>query len=307
MGILTKHLAEEVPPLTSDVLERSGAPSAVRGVVMKALAKNRDERFSSIRELSDAIRALGTAAPEPAARMPTGGRKKTNWTGSVKLPEYDDSEDRAASKSNAALWIGGAVVVAAIIGGAAFMATRGGGEQAAAQPADAAVTAPTDAAAPTRTQPTEITVVVKTTPPGAEVRDVDGKVLGKTPYETTVPPDTEPEVVELHLDGYVPERFKLSFDGDATYKRKLTKARGSTRNMKPREVKVSRETKSEGTADKPKETRGTADKPKETKGTTDKPKETEGTADKPKGTPIKKCNPKINPDCDRLKTDFPPE
>ena len=53
MGVLTKHMFETPEPLGTHV----PVPSDVEALVMRALAKNRDERFQSMRELADALTA----------------------------------------------------------------------------------------------------------------------------------------------------------------------------------------------------------------------------------------------------------
>ena len=53
MGVLTKHMFEMPEPLGA----RVPVPSDVEALVMRALAKNRDERVQSMRELADALTA----------------------------------------------------------------------------------------------------------------------------------------------------------------------------------------------------------------------------------------------------------
>src|SRR5690606_28810835 len=78
MGILSKHLTEPTPEVTAEQLTAVGAPAPVAGILRKALAKDKSERFATIDELADAIRATigpaelgqarGRAAP---ARRPS--------------------------------------------------------------------------------------------------------------------------------------------------------------------------------------------------------------------------------------------
>jgi len=71
VGILMKHLHEE-PPLDDPLA--SAIPPGVREVIRRALAKERDGRYSSARELADALRAArigGEAAVRSGAALPT--------------------------------------------------------------------------------------------------------------------------------------------------------------------------------------------------------------------------------------------
>ncbi len=96
MAILTQHMVEPVPEISVDLLQRSGAPTGVLGIVEKALAKDRDERFSTIRDLAEAVAKVGapggTLAPvdkrstRDTALVGRSKRPSTHsaWTGSVR-------------------------------------------------------------------------------------------------------------------------------------------------------------------------------------------------------------------------------
>src|SRR5436853_3486691 len=102
MGILSQHLTELAPPVTPEALARVGAPPELAGVIAKALAKHRDERWATMDDFANAIRSLHGEAEQPvqgvavpraqsnvvqAAQPP--GRNKTKWTGNLNIPVDD--------------------------------------------------------------------------------------------------------------------------------------------------------------------------------------------------------------------------
>jgi len=80
MSTLTKHMFEPPDPLSNRVPNKNIPPALVE-IVMKALAKDRDQRFSTMQEMAEALEACertltsGAAVPSPAppvtATIPT--------------------------------------------------------------------------------------------------------------------------------------------------------------------------------------------------------------------------------------------
>jgi len=75
VGYLRMHMLEEPPPFRA-VAPDLGVPAAVESVVMKALAKDRDQRYASVLDFArELMRAAptspGTEAPEPIPQSPT--------------------------------------------------------------------------------------------------------------------------------------------------------------------------------------------------------------------------------------------
>ncbi|MCP4446217.1 MAG: serine/threonine protein kinase [Myxococcales bacterium] len=151
MAILTHHMVEPVPKICVELLKRSGAPTGVLGIVDKALAKDREERFSSIRELAEAVASVGEAygavATVPRGKRSTKetalvGRNKRpstrgNWTGSVReisdiVEEEADAVAAAAlevkSKPQGRLVLGAALALV-LAGGFAAATVFGGGDE----------------------------------------------------------------------------------------------------------------------------------------------------------------------------------
>ncbi len=283
MGILTQHLSAEVPPI-GEKLADSGAPLGIEAVVMKALAKDREERFQSIHEFAEAVRAVsGRARTAPVEDGAPIARKRTQWTGSVQLPEPDTTERERPSRG-APMLIGGALLLALLIGGGAFMLTRNG-DDAAATVTDAGlgqVLVEADARAAGSTAALEtVRVTIQSTPAGAEIRDANGKVLGKTPHALEDKKDAPRRSVTLFLQGHAPLAFDVEFGASETYRHTLTldnaraEVKGNNRGKKPTD---------------------SGKKP------TDSGKKPTDSGKKPP-----KCDPKINADCNRLKTTFPQE
>lgn len=71
-GYLGKHLHSPPPPLEAPGLHAGTGP-ALSGVVLRALEKNRDRRFSSAREFADALERVAPDATEILAKAPPDG------------------------------------------------------------------------------------------------------------------------------------------------------------------------------------------------------------------------------------------
>lgn len=158
MAILTQHMVEPVPEISVDLLARSGAPTGVLGIIEKALAKDRDERFSTIRDFAEAVAAVGTGgnsntvpgAKRSARETALVGRAKrpsthSAWTGAVRqisdiVEDVDQADAVAAaevdaqSTSKSRLVIGSIAALVLAGGGFAAATFMGGGDDTAKQP-----------------------------------------------------------------------------------------------------------------------------------------------------------------------------
>jgi serine/threonine-protein kinase len=265
MGVLSMHLTELPPTVSPEVLDSIGAPRALAGVIDKALEKDRNVRWQTIDDLANAVRevsgdpppadrssrmqAANVAAPATTTRAkpPTGAvvpqrqrpatmdqssRVKTQWTGSLVVPEVAAGESGSRpAKSKLPLIIGVAVV---LIGGgvAAFFATRKSSTPDAGQgsniasaaplnPGSAAVATGSGSAAPQPPPPPPppplpdmVTITLDSKPQGATVRDLKlDKDLGRTPLKVKLAGSHDPRNFAFHLHGY----------GDTTVEIPLTK------------------------------------------------------------------------------------
>jgi serine/threonine-protein kinase len=239
MGVLSLHLTEPPPVIPPEIFDTIGAPRELAAVIDRALAKDRNQRFSTIDELARAVRrasgdkptgpvvAQSSVAAPPSATM---GRVKTQWTGNLSVPEIEARPP--AQKSRLPLILGAIALVGGAAGVAAYLTTRGGGSPAGAA-TGSSVPAPPTPTAPTPPTNRTAPVVVPATPPplafewsqiridssptGADVKDLtNGKVIGHTPFSFKLRPSHTPRQFELHRKGYidavvevVPDREKL--------------------------------------------------------------------------------------------------
>jgi serine/threonine-protein kinase len=246
MGVLSLHLTEPPPVIPPEIFDSIGAPRELAAVIDRALAKDRNQRFSTIDELARAVRrasgdkATGPVVAQssvPAPPSATMGRVKTQWTGNLSVPEIEAGPP--ARKSRLPLILGAVVLIGGAAGGAAYLTTRGGGSPAGAatgSSTDSSVPAPAPPTTPALpTNPTTPPVVpaappsppplafewsqirIDSVPTGADVKDLtNGKVIGHTPFSFKLRPSHTARQFELHRKGYidavvevVPDREKL--------------------------------------------------------------------------------------------------
>ena len=143
MSVLTLHLMEPPPQIPLATLDAVGAPHELAAIITKGLAKDRNDRWSTIAEFASAIRALHGDEPMPghnaaqrpgratgaqaSVAMPAQSAKGTKpgdrWTGSVRVSDEPATAVVTGKRSKAPLFAAVAVVVAA--GGVgAYFATR---------------------------------------------------------------------------------------------------------------------------------------------------------------------------------------
>jgi serine/threonine-protein kinase len=235
MGILTKHIFEQpIPPtqMNPDV----GIPAEVEALVMKALNKERDQRFQSMAEMAAAIaqasgrmtRPTGDiAAIEPRIMATASGanppieRPLARPVGTA----GDLGEAAIYGSGRRSLIIVGVVVGLLIAGGVgAFLVLRGDGNAGPKTPppkeGSAKVVTPLapDAAPRVVTPPPKVPlrhlVTIRSKPADAEVFAADGSKLGKTPLELTLDHGTKPVVFTLRLAGYQDRKAEVTPDRD---------------------------------------------------------------------------------------------
>ncbi|MEO6955086.1 MAG: serine/threonine-protein kinase [Polyangia bacterium] len=183
MGVLTKHMFETPEPLGAHV----PVPSDVEAVVMRALSKNRDERYQSMRELADALTACsGTdvsihwnsevsgQAPAYTKQLSGVPGPDAQRTGSQAVPTSERSEE-APRRSRAPWYVGGGIIVAAGL----FLALRPHALPPVVAPITPPIVVPQTVEPPlVPVIPAVHTVTVTMNPPGGELWDGE-KLLGK--------------------------------------------------------------------------------------------------------------------------------
>ena len=136
MGILTKHMFE-APPAPSTIAPVSSIPPEVEAIVLKALQKDREYRFQSMRELMGAIDAVGTGAAAVSVVaedvvVPQGGetRFQTSSPTPTSMGGTGTQDDiKVPGKSGMGLLLGvGAVVLAGLGGLAVFLISNQEGD-----------------------------------------------------------------------------------------------------------------------------------------------------------------------------------
>jgi len=248
MGILSLHLTEPPPPIGPEILAEIGAPPEIELIIHKALAKGRAERWDTIDEMANAIRALHgedaqpvlestvprakSAAPRTtqAAAAPAA---RTQWKGSVSIPTEDDAPSAPAPKSKLPLILA-AVVAVAIVAVIVVVVAGGSKAEPAAPPGPTPIgssvsppgTPPpvTDSAVPAR-----VTISIDTVPQGAEIYDMTRKeVVGNTPFDFELPGSHDARRYTLKLAGYGGKMIELLPVEDVKYVGELKKVEGAS-------------------------------------------------------------------------------
>jgi serine/threonine-protein kinase len=234
MGVLTKHMFENPEPPSQRAPHANIAPD-VEAVCMKALAKDRDQRYQSMKELAVALEACaggdlsqawgneastpGGGLREPSQAFRAAGTAARNAVGAVGTPP-SSSPELTAPKQRAGLVIGGVVAVLLAGGAAAVVLTHKKPEPpkpVVTAPVEAPKPAPVVAAKPVEPpKPSSYTMSINTQPSGAEVFN-GAERLGVTPCNVALP--ASEKVVELTLKkrGYKDQTLKIVPDKDHDY------------------------------------------------------------------------------------------
>ncbi len=291
MGILSMHLTEEPPEVTPEQLAAVDAPPELAAVIARALAKDRDQRFSTIEELADAIRAIDQGvAPVPvqyegSARVQ---RKRTQWTGSVQIHDDDAQPEVGGKGKPVGLLVAGGLVLAALVGGGVFLLGRGGSEGKPGPETEEVAEQPeTPAADELAPVPDRINLVLGSKPEGAKIIEQStGQLLGETPLEYTMPGSRESRRYRVTLDGYQDKLIELIPDQDVEFDITLKKRTAGTAAAEPEVVKVPQ---------KPRVRRPVATKPVD-KPTKPEVKPSDKPTDKPEVKPTDKpTKPEVKP------------
>jgi len=222
MGILTKHLYEEPQPLREIVPE---LPEDLERVIMRAMAKNADERYQTMDELAEDLRRVQQGIAPAAVSF---ARTLAPSAFGAKVPA---ANNKGGSKLVPIL-LGALALVA---GGVGVVIALSGQEepppvvvaQPVAQPEPTDVAAHTGAGAqvapepdpePAAPEPPPMrTIAISSDPDGAEVWKGNA-LIGNTPIDLPVPTEGDPVEYELRYPGYQPKTFPIS---SATIAKKL--------------------------------------------------------------------------------------
>jgi len=207
--VLLMQLADAPMPPSQRAPE-AGITSQLEAVVLKALAKNREQRFQSMKDLALAL----CAAVDGDARAAWGGGVEQ----ATELPTVAPRAKRIAPARRARRWPLWAAAIA-LAGGAAAWAPwpRQPPAPAAvvASPAPAVVAPPAPAATPApRVAVSRITI--SSTPGEADVMRGPER-LGRTPVAFELPPTSEPFEVTLVKNGFKPAHVQVAPDRTREY------------------------------------------------------------------------------------------
>jgi serine/threonine-protein kinase len=268
MGILTKHMFE-VPRAPSSLVPDADIPLEVENIILKAMQKDRELRFANMREMAEAIEAVGTGAAavhvvsENIARPSTGEMAFTGSRAATTVPGVPGTMPPVAAtyeeprKSNKGLIfgiVGGLALVAAGIG--AFMAFGGDDTPVTAENDDAAVAAPPEKQVPETPEVVEpeeppkvkeIAVGTETVNYKITTKDPDGNLIeasildprdngsyGKTNTAEgiEVEKSTEPMELILKASGFEPLPIKIIPAQDKLFEHELQPVKKTTTQPK---------------------------------------------------------------------------
>jgi serine/threonine-protein kinase len=184
-------------------------PPAVEDVVMRAVAKNRDERFSTMGELATALEAAALAPTEPPRRH-RPATKPPREPSSVAAPlAISHVEDTAQVRVRRPLWPYALLALAVLSAGVAvavvILHSQKAEPVATVERRDAAVVALMPDAAAVAVAPPDAAIIAVTPPRDAGVREVRPAAVTTVPSHpatVTIEVLTEPGDAEVYIDGH---------------------------------------------------------------------------------------------------------
>jgi serine/threonine-protein kinase len=250
MGILTKHMFE-APAAPSTVAPNSAITPEIEAIILKALQKDREYRFQSMREMMEAIEGIGTGAAAVSVVAEDVIRPAAGKTRFSTTYETEVADDFQPKKSSVPLIVGVGLLLAALGGGAAWALSQGdktadapttdpAATQVAAvgapdaDPSAGAATPEVEAkpkdgadggevAPPVVAPPAKVAVTVAA--PGIEggvYDERDDAELGRTNEAFEVPYGTESIGLYIRADGYEDQLASVIPDAEKTLTVSLT-------------------------------------------------------------------------------------
>jgi tRNA A-37 threonylcarbamoyl transferase component Bud32 len=232
MGVLTKHMFEApVPP--SQRNPTAHIPPDVEAVVMKALAKDREQRFQSMQELALALEQCGGGGydlgqawvGEPSGMDSAAPFRLAGGSQVVPAVAASTQPPVARSRSGIVVAVLAALVVAIGVGG--YFATRKPAPPpvvaVVAPPPPKVVEAPPVVVPPpvVAAKPTQYTMTIATQPKGAEVFN-GAEILGTTPCDISLPAGTTLVELMLRKKGWKDQPLKIVPDRNHDFLADLT-------------------------------------------------------------------------------------
>ena len=233
LGIIAQH-ASDPPKPPRKVRPDLDIPPQVETIILKCMAKQPEDRFSTMAEMEGAlIHALATVDPASAVTFAPDATPPSILTTATGV-----SQRRLTSTRSVPVWA--LLVVASVgIGGALYAGLRQGEQPHSTPPAKIQLPPLTDkvqqplpplvpdsqpvkathaadaaAISPPPTEAQQVTLQVISNPTGAEVLGRGGKVLGKTPLTIKLDHSGEPLNLVIRRRDYRSARREVMLDQD---------------------------------------------------------------------------------------------
>jgi len=227
MGVLTKHMFE-APEAPTVRAPQAGVTPEIEAVVLKALAKDRDQRFQTMKEMAVAIEASAGGDPENAwgseasdvnlsvrgdASQPFRTARPATLQRPSATPPPGTEPPIAPAKSRAPLILSVLAILA--------LAGVGGWYGLRKPPAPAKPVVPVVAVKPApKVTPLPVAppsqISIASTPADADVFNGPEK-LGSTPLKLSLKSDLAPFEVTLKKRGYKDQKLRIAPDHDREY------------------------------------------------------------------------------------------
>jgi serine/threonine protein kinase len=216
--IMTAHITQPLPPLRA---KNPLVPEGLEAVIVKAVAKKREDRYASMAEMQAAMRSSrvppgiasvsptivvrGNQVPPAPMPLPPHRGQPTTFSGATGEIRPDLSFVPGEAPAGRKLWIPAVALLVLGVAGAsgyAFLSKK-----------NTAVEPP-----PPKPVAAQVHVQFNSSPSGAKVTDITrgGVQLGETPFNITFDRRDTPIDVVLAKEGYEPSKIKVDLDRDGT-------------------------------------------------------------------------------------------
>jgi predicted Ser/Thr protein kinase len=226
MGVLTKHMFEAPEP-PSQRNPSAHIPAGVEAVVLKALAKDRDQRFQTMKELAVALEGCaGGDINQAWGNEPSGVHSMREPSQTFRVgggtaagaAARRTAQPGEAPKKKTGLVVGGVVAVLLLGGGAAAVVlTQKKPEPIVSAPVETpkpVVQPPVATPKPVEpARPSKYTIAINTQPSGAEVFNGPER-LGVTPCKVELAASEQPVSLTMKKHGFKDQSFKVVADKD---------------------------------------------------------------------------------------------
>jgi len=250
MGVLTKHMFEQPQPPSQRAPQQSISPE-LEAVVLKALAKDRDQRYQTMKELAldfeaavggDAAQAWGSEGSgmmaiaretSQAIRLAAGTARAMPAAATTGAPITDEPK---RSKTGLVVALVGVIAIASVAAVLALGKKPPPAPPPVAKPVVAPVVEAKPVAPPAKpvepAAPAVSKIQVESTPSGADVF-TGAEKLGVTPVTLEYKPDAPPVELSIRKKGWKEGKLKVNPDHSRDYVVELVVERREHSSSKP--------------------------------------------------------------------------